>query len=247
MCKLNKGELKWFLVLVTFSLYIFNLIQSKKMYYFVHPRIIKYIKILLIFLIILSIIQFIKIFTEKHERKISLLIFILPIISGFLVNPQSSNLSIIPNKGVDIAQNSSTFSKAKAQVNVTTDNNKMILVDDSNFTKIMNDMIYNKPEKYKGRKISITGFIYKDNSTLKNEFVIARLMMVCCAADAEVTGILCSFDKSSSLPNGNWFTITGTIDTMLGKVDGKDRATPIIRVEDAKASSKPKNPYIYPE
>ena len=49
-----------------------------------------------------------------------------------------------------------------------------MIVDTNNFTQVTDDMCYNNPKKYKGKNISITGFVYRDDTVSKNEFAVSN-------------------------------------------------------------------------
>jgi putative membrane protein len=52
--------------------------------------------------------------------------------------------------------------------------------------------IYKDLDAFVGRDVELTGFVFKDSDTLQgDEFVAARLLMVCCAADMQTVGLLC--------------------------------------------------------
>gem|GEM_PF-457220 len=119
--------------------------------------------------------------------------------------------------------------------------NGMIVVDDQSYVKWMEE-IYNHLDKYCGKKIQVTGFVYKDDTFGENAFVSARMMMVCCAADMQTVGFLCRYKDAKALPKDSWVKVTGTIekDTFEG-----DPMTVIV-VDEIENTTKPENEYIYP-
>jgi len=121
------------------------------------------------------------------------------------------------------------------------------VITSNNFTHITDDIMYINTNKYIGQKISITGFVYKDATTSKNEFVVSRLMILCCAADAEITGLLCEFANASSFNTDQWVTVTGTIGKKSHLYSGETQEIPFIEVEKVELTKKPAIPYIYPE
>jgi putative membrane protein len=277
MNKFNKSEFKWLLVLLSFTYYLYTLLVTGKIYIFINPKIIKYVCFSLILFVILSIIQLKRVFTIRKSkiRKINLWVFLFPLALGIFINPQElssktavksgislvennlskqntstkSNISlkIEPNKAE--TQNTSTKSNVplKIQPNKAETQNSEIVIDDSNFTHLVDDITYSDPNKDKGRTIKITGLVFRDDTTTKNEFFISRLMIVCCAADMEVEGILCDWSKTTTLKDDQWITVTGIIDTEMHKVYGSNQITPFIRIEKVVNAEKPKNPYVYPE
>lgn len=74
------------------------------------------------------------------------------------------------------------------------------------------DEIFQNPERYEGFTLTIKGFIYKDSQFVpEGNFVAARMMMTCCAADLAPAGIMCRYDKTAELGEDEWFSVTGTI------------------------------------
>ena len=116
-----------------------------------------------------------------------------------------------------------------------------IVIDDSNFVKWI-DTIYNDPSKYEGKKITVTGFVFRDKQFKDNEFVPARMVMTCCAADMTVIGLLARYSKTQELRENSWFKFTGTLEN--DEFNGKN--IPIINIETAERTAKPKNEYVYP-
>jgi putative membrane protein len=117
----------------------------------------------------------------------------------------------------------------------------IVVMDDRNFVKWI-DAIYNDPSKYEGKKINVMGFVFKDKQFKSNEFVPARMMMTCCAADMTTIGLLARYSKASELRENSWFKFTGTIEN--SEFNGKN--IPVIIIETAERTAKPKNEYVYP-
>ena len=119
--------------------------------------------------------------------------------------------------------------------------NDRVVMDDDNFVKWLQE-IYEKMGVYEGKKIEVTGFVFKDKQFEKNEFVPARLMMACCTADLQPVGFLCRYDKASELKQDTWIKVTGRVKI----IDYKGQKTPVIDAESIVGADKPKNEYVYP-
>lgn len=249
MVKLNKSELKWLIILIGLTYYIYMLLSTRRIYYFIHPRMVKYIYISFIFLIILTLIQLKELFKISEKRKISFAIFIIPIILGLLVNPQGLSGEIAGKKNPSLLQNNTIKSSSQVPKDTSkvSNENTLLEVNSSNFTHITDEIMYTNTDKYIGQKINITGFVYKDETTSKNEFVVGRLMIICCAADSEITGLLCNFENASSFKTDQWVTVTGTIGKTSHMYAGESKEIPFIKVEKVGLAEKPTMPYIYPE
>ena len=122
--------------------------------------------------------------------------------------------------------------------------NNIIEINSKNYVSSLDEII-NNCDKYEGKEIEITGFIYRDkNLDLKeNQFIIARYMMVCCAADMQVAGLRCQLDNAQNIPDlKEWVKIKGKIknDTYEGVSD------PLILIEQIEIDNTPDTSYVYP-
>lgn len=78
--------------------------------------------------------------------------------------------------------------------------------------------------------------------------MVARLIMVCCAADAQVVGLLSNYEKTAELEKDQWVRVEGKI-TYIDNADkkyGEDPKVPMINVSKVEKIEQPSNPYIYP-
>lgn len=254
MFKINMKELKWFLILVGFAYYIYYLISTKKLYLFIHPRLTIYMYFSLFIFMILSLLQIKKIFKVKGgHAKAASTIFLLPLVLVYIVNPQGLNAEIASQKGYStnsygVASNPSTTAPTTSQTDESINSDlqgNLIKPNEQNYSDVVNEIMYNA-NKYKGKKITLGGFVYEDGSFPKDTFVIGRMLIICCAADAELTGLAVKMDNST-LQKDQWVEVTGTIDVMpnFDKEDTDDKIIPVIKVTNVKPMTKPSNPYIY--
>ncbi|GMQ63464.1 TIGR03943 family putative permease subunit [Vallitalea maricola] len=118
----------------------------------------------------------------------------------------------------------------------------IIVMDDTNYYKYLNE-IYKNLDKYKETKIEVIGFVFKDNKEFKkNEFVPARLLMVCCAADMVPIGFLCHYDDTVLLEKDSWVKVSGTLDA----TEFEGNKIPIINATTVQQVDEPEDAYIYP-
>lgn len=119
-----------------------------------------------------------------------------------------------------------------------------IVLDNENYTKIITDIEQN-PEEYIGKKIRLEGFVYRDPQFNSDDFVIARMFMLCCAADAQITGLMATWDKSDRLEDEQWLRVQGILKTKEYEIDGQKNLIPIIQIETANKLPTPDNQYVY--
>lgn len=209
--------------------------------------------------------------SKKKINSWSLLFYIIPLIMAFALPAKSFDssaitfgnvqLSGIDNKLDDTADSIQSSEQTASLTESSSENsnsgetassdtanngvqlqNGVIVMSDSNFYEYMNE-IYDDLDKYMGAKIEVIGFVFNDNEEFSdNEFVPARLMMVCCAADMVPVGFLCRYDKASELTTDTWVKVTGTI----GKTQYEGETVPYIKAENVEKAEKPVNEYVYP-
>jgi uncharacterized repeat protein (TIGR03943 family) len=118
----------------------------------------------------------------------------------------------------------------------------LIQVQDEGFMEVLSsvDMFM---DNFIGKKMEISGFVYHEDNMKPNQFVVARLAMQCCSADASPYGVMVESSMAQSLSKDTWVKITGTIgkttynDNEIMKLDA-------IKIEKIQA---PKTPYVYPD
>ena len=117
--------------------------------------------------------------------------------------------------------------------------NKTITVDSNNFYTWM-VRLFQSMEDYEGYTITITGFVFNDDSSFKeNEFLLARLVMSCCVSDMTPLGIVCRYD-GEPLEKTKWYTVTGKI--FIGEYKGGKEPQILI---DSFVPAEPISEYIY--
>jgi putative membrane protein len=73
------------------------------------------------------------------------------------------------------------------------------------------------PENFIGKQVQISGFVYRDDKLGSNQFVLGRIGVSCCAADAIPVGVIIEDPSAFKYANDTWLAITGTIDKTLYK------------------------------
>jgi putative membrane protein len=114
----------------------------------------------------------------------------------------------------------------------------------------MNDYVYNAYyeeiskdiNKYKGRKIELKGFVYKEEGFEQDQLVISRFLITHCVADASIIGFLSQFSEASSIEQDTWIEANGVLDTTT--YNGME--LPFIKITEWKKINEPKEPYLYP-
>ncbi len=95
---------------------------------------------------------------------------------------------------------------------------------------------------FQGKKVQVTGFVYKDdNLPGKGLFAVGRFLVMCCTADAMPFGIIVQSQNPPSFDKDTWVTIEGTLHATQ-----KDNA-PVLEIRSDKITTvkQPESPYVY--
>lgn len=241
---LNINEIIWFIILACFSYYFGSLIFTGRIRLFIHPKMDSYVKFAFVFFIILSVYQLGRIFTSRKENKIKYgyVIFMVPLILGLYVNPQGLNADAAENKGIYVnGQNHFDHEHIHDYVKVNYLDKDEIILNDINFTDVINELNTHTDE-YKGKKVELEGFILKEKDLDKNQFLIGRMLLSCCAADAQSIAILCQYENIQSVKQDQWVKVKGIVDSSTDKKGGR---LLVIKIESLEIIDEPVNKYIY--
>jgi uncharacterized repeat protein (TIGR03943 family) len=97
-------------------------------------------------------------------------------------------------------------------------------------------------ENFFGKKIELSGFVYREDDFQPNQLVVGRFAVSCCSADASPYGVLIEFPNAKAFAKDTWVKVTGTIEK------GHYHDNDIFKVHAAKIEkiAAPKTPYVYP-
>lgn len=119
-------------------------------------------------------------------------------------------------------------------------------VVDYNYLLFLDTLHYNIDELM-GQKFTYKGMVYKDDTLNLDEMIIGRLMMYCCAADAQISGIICQYDDALSLSNDDWVEITASLSVRDYYVEAleKNMKVPYLIIESIEIIDAPDDIYLY--
>ncbi|MFF2089210.1 TIGR03943 family putative permease subunit [Paenibacillus sp. NPDC058174] len=98
-------------------------------------------------------------------------------------------------------------------------------------------------DNFIGKRVAISGFVYREDTMKDGQFVISRLAMLCCSADTEPYGILAVIPDGQKLADDTWVQATGTI----GLTHYLGNEIMELQIDEIKTIKQPKSPYVYPD
>lgn len=257
-----------------FSGLIFYLVHSEKYLLYVTPRMKPYLYFTAIVMLLWTFIGFSRLFRPQHKiRTAHCYVLVIPALLLLLPHKPLSSADLLANYtrgNIFTGRSAPTLTSASVEnegssfldsltVNTSTKTpsadiwdfagldveNRIITVGNEDFGFWLME-IYANMEKYKEYEIVMTGFVFRDLEIFEeDEFIVARLMMSCCAADLVPTGLLCEYDKAVELKTDSWITVEGIIDIKEYEYDGQKYYDPQILVKNVTQADEV-NGYIYP-
>ena len=240
MKRFNFDEFLWFTVLILLDLYIIYLVFTGKMEFYIGAKMIKYSYITIIMISIISIFQFKNIFTSKGNSniKMKLLPIVLTLILGVIsINKQELFKHIELNNELKDSKVSNIDMKYLYEheldySSTQNENNKQELLTVNEDNPMLLEDIRVNPGKYIGRNIEIHGFVCRESYLNKNQFIVGRIVITCCAADSKIVGIIGEYNKSNDLHENEKIIARGTIGSSTIKDDNNvSHRVPIIKIE----------------
>ncbi|SCY82822.1 TIGR03943 family putative permease subunit [Alkaliphilus peptidifermentans] len=172
------------------------------------------------------------------------LVIIISILLSLTYNNQLSNLqSTIIGQQYNTKTQRQEDTKQEEYISLISQD---IVFTDENYLENIIKLMYNF-NQYHGGAIEISGFIYMEESKDEHSFIIAREVITCCDAHAEIIGIQCYWENQ--LPKENsWVKITGYLQSIYAfdeKLKGEVNL-PLIIVDSIEEILPPEDPYLYP-
>jgi uncharacterized repeat protein (TIGR03943 family) len=93
-----------------------------------------------------------------------------------------------------------------------------------------------------GETADVIGFVYHDPRLEPNQFLISRLAITCCVADAFAIGMVVEWGQASDWTDNTWVHVRGDVQEI--ELDGEK--IPLIVAESVKETAEPAKPYLYP-
>lgn len=117
----------------------------------------------------------------------------------------------------------------------------IIQVKDEGFIEIITvvDMFR---DQFFGKKIEMSGFVYRETDMKPEQFVVSRFAIQCCSADGMPFGFVNEYPRAQNYAKDSWVKVTGTI----GKTTYNENEIVKIIVEKVSKVEAPASPYVYP-
>ena len=232
-----------------------GLIVTDKILLYLHPKMIPYGIFASIILFVLGVVQFFQWLKAKQVAKITIghALFSFPILLLLVVAPQELSAEIAQSKGAYVVSESMSIGVEKKTVSDTlieggdSKGNEDIDYSGYVFEKTVMQF-FRDPADLIDETIILKGVVASYNDDDDLTFLLGRLVITCCAADAQILGFKSHWEDAATLEVGKWVEVEGII-RETGVDDGvsfNSNATHVLEVIKIEYTEVPDNPYIYP-
>lgn len=237
---------------------IFYLGFTNKLKLLINPRYFIFIYITLIILFIFICILILSSWEGRgtYTFKSSYLLMLLMVFLMFTTSYTNFQNSLAGLKGISLPSNASIDEISNSPSPLENENKEntipkpviesTIVIDDINYYDTI-DRLYNNINAYAGTEITIKGFVSNFDDLDSNHFVLSRMIMICCAADSSVCGLICDISQVDfNFHENMWYEITGSIEKQNVTINSYTSDNPVIVVEKFTPIEPLEDPYIYP-
>ena len=235
------------LLLLGMCIFLGSKAANGQLTYYINQRFVPLTIFGIIFLAVLAQTMFSEIkrsrqHDEEHEHdhdqapaSSNLWFMLVPLLIGVLIPARPLDSSAFATKGFNT--NSPLVSADSSAQLFETDAEERNILD---WLKLFN--YESDVSQFYGQKASVIGFVYFDKALNKNQFLVSRFVISCCAADAFALGMAVDWDQAATLKQDSWVLVKGTVNsvTLNGQV------VPLIEAESVQAVPAPEQPYLFP-
>lgn len=273
MKKINTEILLQIILITVIDAFLVGLLVTGKVKNYIHPRLILYLWFAVGALAVIALLLIPVMLQPRHKVNLfPYLIFVFPLLTGFILPPTTDMAQVagigsgkalsstaefsgqgtqnlqdtasrltIPER--QTSQSSSSNSESGDTAEEVSAPEGVTLIGDDDYLDWYMD-VYENPEKYEGKQYKIKGTVFRMDGFADNEFVPARMAMVCCAADLAAAGFLCRSDDAKKWNDGDWVWVTATIKVEFEKNMGT--TMPVLYPSSIEPAEKPKEEWVYP-
>ncbi len=175
---------------------------------------------------------------HSHALTVSgLLLLLLPMVLGVLVPPQPLGASAMANREVSMSLQTSSLPAAVQAAANKGASERNVLDWLQTFAGAQDPA-----RDFAGQPVKVVGFVFRDKRFGAEQFMVARYVVSCCVADANMAGMVVRWPKAAALPADQWVEVHGVLEP--GKLGSEQ--LPVLAAQSVTNVEVPSQPYLYP-
>ncbi len=177
---------------------------------------------------------------EHHHHKSgsrwAIAIVSIPLLLGFIIPSKPLDSNVIQSRGIS---NDAFF--------ISNPNQEALELsapaDQRNILDWVRAFNYSEdPREFAGQTADVIGFVYHDPRLPDHQFLVSRLTVTCCVADAFAIGMVVDWPQAAEMADNAWVHVRGEVQT----VELEGRTLPLIIADSIKDTDPPAQPYLFP-
>ncbi len=235
---------KFFLLIQTIILsgtavFILWLIVTQEIHWYIHQRFILLTVLALVLLTILaglSIKRFVSTAeTEQAPKLIELILLSVPLILGIVIPAKPLTAAAAETRNIIFSAPGGLTSTGNP-ITLSMETQPLTILDWLNIFTQDGDL-----SQYLGKPAQVSGFVIHDDHLPDNQFLLARFVITCCAADAFPVAIVVEYD--GVLPQEDqWLIVEGSIHQTFEN----EMTLPLLKADSIDFIDQPGQPYLFP-
>ncbi|QYR23631.1 TIGR03943 family protein [Paenibacillus sp. sptzw28] len=134
------------------------------------------------------------------------------------------------------------FTEAYAKLGIQLYKQPVVEVKEKNYMETLTAVdLY--LDNFIGKKLSIKGFVYRDDTLKENQFILGRFAVQCCTADALPYGVMVDFPEANHYDKDSWLNMTGTV----SKTTYNGQEIILLKADKIEKIKPADDPYVYPD
>ncbi|EPR12288.1 TIGR03943 family putative permease subunit [Ruminiclostridium papyrosolvens] len=240
MKKVNGEVLAQITILLLIAALLTYAVITDKIKYYVNIHIVKYIWFSVTGVIIIAISLSPGLFKPKRRNHIlPCVILAIPLLAG-IITPAVPADSFGIKANIGQIQHGGDRDLSEAHLK---NDNDIVYISDEEYLKWYTDACEN-PDKYNNKTVRVKGAVLRMDGFGSNEFVPARMSMVCCAADLVPYGFMCKYEDAEMLKYGEWVYVTARI--KIEYEPHMKKEMPVLYAVSVIPAHKPENELVSP-
>ncbi len=254
--RISPGAAAWAAILLAWSLWMLRLLVSREVLLYVHPRMRIFVGFAVLGFLVLSAVTARSALggTGGRAPRAGYAMFLVPLTLAVAGGPRALGAGAAENRLLRTAAPGTAQSAGPGRAERTLDSilaaaapGSVLSFEDDFHSAMAADMAA-APERYEGRRLSLVGFAHRVPGLPADRVFVTRLLITCCAADAEPVGVLASWPGAEGLRGGEWMRVTGTAKRTAYRnpYTGKDSFVAMVEVDEVVPGEQPASAYLYP-
>ncbi len=173
---------------------------------------------------------------DERGNRWATAIVAIPLLLGFIIPSKPLDSNVIQSRGI---ANDALFTSSSTNQGLELS----APADQRNILDWVRAFNYSEdPREFAGQTADVIGFVYHDPRLPEDQFLVGRLTVTCCVADAFAIGMVVESPQAAEMAENAWVHVRGEVQTV--EVEG--RTLPLIISESIKGTDPPAQPYLFP-